>query len=280
MLQQGEIAVFSTYLRHTGNTQRDRAKRLQAALMVQGLYTATIDGDFGPKSRSAMRLYQQAKGMTPSGALLPGQELALVSSSVQLLQQQQAQTDIVLTQVAARHRSMQQGAPVQAVPVQQQRAPVQHQAIPVQQQPAPQRYQPAPGQLAQQRTMPTPQQQPEPHSQGVRYTPYTQPQSNQLNSRMMEVLSEDDLMAKIEAPMPPSAAPIDATKYIMEPVAPQMATLAVMTELKADADVFADTLAELPEGTQLTINSIEGDWANISVNGQQGYVYAEFLGNP
>lgn len=89
---------ISTHLSNTGYSQHDKARRLQAALKVQGFYTATIDGDFGPNSQAAMRLYQQANGLTPSGALFPEQELELVAASVQMLQQKHAQNNMSLTQ--------------------------------------------------------------------------------------------------------------------------------------------------------------------------------------
>lgn len=233
LLQQGDNAELSTHLSNAGYSQREKAKRLQAALKVQGFYTATIDGDFGPKSQAAMRLYQQTNGMTPSGALFPEQELDLVAASVQMLQQQRSQSDMVLAQVAARYRSLQQGAYGQAIPVQQPPAPMQ-QAVPVQQQTTPVRHQPASIPLMAQQVM-----SPKP-------------------SHITGYASEAEI-----APLPTPNTGISI--------------LTVMTELKVQDDVFAETLAELPAGKQVSVNSIQGEWAHVSVDGQQGYIYADFL---
>ncbi len=121
LLQQGDIAELTEHLHNAGETQHDKGRRLQAALKVEGFYSSTIDGDFGSKSQAAMRLYQQAKGMTPSGALLPDQEQDLVAASKQQLQNQQDQADQVLKQLASSEPSH-QTTPSQTPPVQQQPA--------------------------------------------------------------------------------------------------------------------------------------------------------------
>ena len=121
LLQQGNIAELTEHLHNAGETQHDKGRRLQAALKVQGFYNATIDGDFGSKSQAAMRLYQQAKGMTPSGALLPEQEQELVAASIQQIQNQQAQADQALQQLASSQPSH-QTTPSLTPPVQQQPA--------------------------------------------------------------------------------------------------------------------------------------------------------------
>lgn len=241
LLQLGDNAELSTHLANTGYSQREKAKRLQAALKVQGFYTATIDGDFGPKSQAAVRLYQQANGMTPSGALFPEQELDLVAASVQMLQQQRAQSDVALAQVAARYRSLQQGMYGQAIPVQQPPAPMQ-QAVPVWQRPAP----------VQQQTTP------------VRRQPASIPlMAQQVMSPKPSHITGYASEAEIAPLLPPSTG---------------MSTLTAMTELKVQDDIFAETLAELPAGKQVSVNSIQGEWAHVSVDGQQGFIYADFLG--
>jgi len=154
LLQQRDIAELAAHLHHAGDTPRDKARRLQAALKVQGFYTSKIDGSFGPKSRASLRLYQQANSMIPSGALLPEQENELVAASVQLLQNQQTQTEQVMTQVAARYSPPQQVTPVQTAPIQQQpvpgqvmtRQPVTPQQPPVEQQNQPDIQQQTPAQ--------------------------------------------------------------------------------------------------------------------------------------
>jgi len=61
--------------------QLDRAGReeLQIALEWFGFYTAGIDGAFGPGTRRGMQLYQEDRGMEPTGVLTTRQRAQLLS---------------------------------------------------------------------------------------------------------------------------------------------------------------------------------------------------------
>ncbi|WP_460366267.1 peptidoglycan-binding domain-containing protein, partial [Staphylococcus aureus] len=41
---------------------------LQRRLAAEALYSAGIDGGFGPMTDAALKLFQQAKGISPTGA--------------------------------------------------------------------------------------------------------------------------------------------------------------------------------------------------------------------
>jgi peptidoglycan hydrolase-like protein with peptidoglycan-binding domain len=56
---------------HTGgaalHVSPDTVKHIQSNLQAQNLYTGPIDGIVGPKTRNALRQYQQEQGLTPTG---------------------------------------------------------------------------------------------------------------------------------------------------------------------------------------------------------------------
>ena len=43
--------------------------RVQAALMRRGLYNGDIDGLLGPKTRAALRAFQQTEGISQTGRM-------------------------------------------------------------------------------------------------------------------------------------------------------------------------------------------------------------------
>jgi peptidoglycan hydrolase-like protein with peptidoglycan-binding domain len=47
----------------------DTVKHIQSNLQAQNLYTGPIDGIVGPKTKSALRQYQQREGLTPTGQI-------------------------------------------------------------------------------------------------------------------------------------------------------------------------------------------------------------------
>jgi peptidoglycan hydrolase-like protein with peptidoglycan-binding domain len=47
----------------------DTVKHIQTNLQAQNLYTGPIDGIVGPKTKSALREYQQREGLTPTGQI-------------------------------------------------------------------------------------------------------------------------------------------------------------------------------------------------------------------
>ena len=44
---------------------------VQVALMGQGLFDGPIDGNVGPKTRAAIRQYQENQGLTVTGTITP-----------------------------------------------------------------------------------------------------------------------------------------------------------------------------------------------------------------
>ncbi|MEE1199680.1 MAG: SH3 domain-containing protein [Christensenellales bacterium] len=46
---------------------------------------------------------------------------------------------------------------------------------------------------------------------------------------------------------------------------------------RADADNGSAVLSTLPSGTKLTVNSVSGSWANVTVNGRIGYVHIRYV---
>jgi uncharacterized protein YgiM (DUF1202 family) len=290
LLQQGDLAELSKYLGYAGDNQEDKAKRLQAALTSQGYYVSAIDGDFGSKSMAAMRLYQQANGMTPSGVLLPDEDKNLVNDSVQLLQNEQAQLEQTLARMSADSPVHQKAASTQTEGARQQPLSVQP--------------------LTPRRTMGGYRKKPsittEAHRTGetvIREETVLKAGADSssetlewlsagveikvnsiagdwayvsVNDQQGYVFAEFIEMRKKSA-LPPVEAQRDQSEITT--VAP-ITGEAVVTEaavLKAKADVSSETLEWLSEGIELTVNSVAGDWADVTANGQQGYVYAEFL---
>jgi peptidoglycan hydrolase-like protein with peptidoglycan-binding domain len=190
LLHQGDIAEITEHLNNPGYDKRSKAKRLQAALKSQGLYTGKIDGIAGKGTRAAVKLYQQSQGMIPSGALIPSDEDALVETALQRVQQQQSQSEQSLIQVANRYRpQQQQTVPVQTMPQQQM--------------------QPAPGQVYTQQQPPAYQQQPQQQA-------YTQPQPvNQQPQALPPAFSQQPPQAR---PVP-TAQPVRTQPVQQQPVA-------------------------------------------------------------
>ena len=102
---QGESAVLSNYLNYLGYERRDKARRIQAALKILGFYTKSIDGVLGRNSQDAIRLYQQSKEMTISGALMPADEDELVSDAKAKLQEQNEQVEEHLRQKSGQNKT-------------------------------------------------------------------------------------------------------------------------------------------------------------------------------
>ena len=59
----------------------DGKRKVQEALVYLGGYNALIDGDFGPRSEAAVRVYQERQGLAPTGTLTPEEEEALLSEA-------------------------------------------------------------------------------------------------------------------------------------------------------------------------------------------------------
>ena len=49
--------------------------------------------------------------------------------------------------------------------------------------------------------------------------------------------------------------------------------------LRAEANTTSTVLGKYGWGTQVLVKEIEGDWASVSVGGQEGYMYARYLGS-
>ena len=49
--------------------------------------------------------------------------------------------------------------------------------------------------------------------------------------------------------------------------------------LRAEANTTSAVLGKYGWGTQVLVKEIEGDWASVSVGGQEGYMYARYLGS-
>lgn len=58
---------FKQYLRR--GSEGDDVEELQNKLKKLGFYTATVDGDFGPKTETAVRSYQKSKGLEQTGKI-------------------------------------------------------------------------------------------------------------------------------------------------------------------------------------------------------------------
>lgn len=59
----------------------DGKRRVQEALVYLGGYNALIDGDFGPRTRQAVQLYQRRNALDETGVLTKEQEEALLSEA-------------------------------------------------------------------------------------------------------------------------------------------------------------------------------------------------------
>lgn len=117
---QGELAELMGYLAYKGFEKKPSGQRLQAALKVEGVYNSKIDGVLGQGSKQSINLYQQSRGLMATGVLLPDQEQALVAGAIEKLNQQRAQSDSQLMQIAQRNSPQQQyQAPSQPQPAYQ-----------------------------------------------------------------------------------------------------------------------------------------------------------------
>jgi His-Xaa-Ser repeat protein HxsA len=56
----GRSTLFKTIVMH-----------VQVALMGQGLFDGPIDGSVGPKTRAALRVFQESHGLTVTGSITP-----------------------------------------------------------------------------------------------------------------------------------------------------------------------------------------------------------------
>jgi len=67
----------------SGRTKRFASivRRVQIALLAQGLYSGPIDGIVGPALRSALRKLQKARGIEVTGTITPPTLDALMVSS-------------------------------------------------------------------------------------------------------------------------------------------------------------------------------------------------------
>ena len=59
----------------------DSKRRVQEALVYLGGYYAMIDGDFGPRTQAAIRVYQQRRDLEQTGRLTADQETALLEEA-------------------------------------------------------------------------------------------------------------------------------------------------------------------------------------------------------
>lgn len=117
---QAELAEINGYLAYQGFDKKASGQRLQAALKMEGVYNSKIDGALGQGSKQAINLYQQSRGMPTTGALMPDQEQALIAGAIEKLNQQRAQSDGQLMQIAQRSSPQQQyQAPYQPQPAYQ-----------------------------------------------------------------------------------------------------------------------------------------------------------------
>jgi hypothetical protein len=59
----------------------DNKRRVQEALVYLGGYNALIDGDFGPRTREAIKIYQRSKSVDDTGLLTGDQEASLLDEA-------------------------------------------------------------------------------------------------------------------------------------------------------------------------------------------------------
>lgn len=78
----GTLFDLDKKLSSTSNSKKAKAIQLQAALMVQGVYTSKIDGAIGKGTRSSISMYRQAEGMTDGNSLNQNETYNLVVSSM------------------------------------------------------------------------------------------------------------------------------------------------------------------------------------------------------
>jgi peptidoglycan hydrolase-like protein with peptidoglycan-binding domain len=67
-------------MRHEARMTEPDRKRVQEALQKQGFYDGPISGDFGPRTRSAIRDFQRHIGSQPTGHLSAEETEHLVRS--------------------------------------------------------------------------------------------------------------------------------------------------------------------------------------------------------
>ncbi|MBX6322346.1 MAG: peptidoglycan-binding protein, partial [Rhodospirillaceae bacterium] len=60
---------------------REDRRRIQSELQRLGYYDGSIDGDFGPGTRAAVRRYQEDIGEEATGQLTPAQAMRLLADS-------------------------------------------------------------------------------------------------------------------------------------------------------------------------------------------------------
>ncbi|WP_191060907.1 peptidoglycan-binding domain-containing protein [Geminicoccus harenae] len=75
------VAVLTTLVADADAAAQNNAARLQWDLIWTGHYEATVDGRIGPATQRAIRSYQSAAGMLPSGELSQAQRKQLTADA-------------------------------------------------------------------------------------------------------------------------------------------------------------------------------------------------------
>lgn len=81
-------AGLKTRLKKEPNLTTDQKKAIQVALKKLGFYSSTVDGDFGERTRSAIKKYQRSNGNNASGYLATAQANDLINHANRFVSQQ------------------------------------------------------------------------------------------------------------------------------------------------------------------------------------------------
>lgn len=82
VVREPEASIASDGVTTDGSSQwLDSKRQVQEALVYLGGYNALIDGDFGPRTREAVRVYQGRQNVAQSGTLSDEQEAALLDEA-------------------------------------------------------------------------------------------------------------------------------------------------------------------------------------------------------
>lgn len=81
---------------------------------------------------------------------------------------------------------------------------------------------------------------------------------------------DEDLLSNSSDNERPSVLPGETSRYMVAPPCQNLL-------LRAEPNNKCNILAKMPKGGFVKVLSIEGDWARVEFNGQQGYAFAKFL---
>lgn len=86
-----------------------------------------------------------------------------------------------------------------------------------------------------------------------------------------EAVSEDEKETEVsDIPEKETEVCVPAAETGAEPI---VLELTGDVDVRMDADGMSAIIASLPEGAEVTVLSVEGDWAAVTVDGQPGYIF-------